>query len=115
MKQITYTVSDGYDFLSFLNEIAKKDYYTQAASILVQVFTSRCEQPYIEYIIKIITKCLPKAMIAGLTTVAEISNGDKQKDSTVLSISFFEESEVIVEEYDCDDTNCQAAGAKAQR
>lgn len=112
MKQIAYTVSDGYDFLSFLNEIAKKDYYTQAASILVQVFTSRCEQPYIEYIIKIITKCLPKAMIAGLTTVAEISNGDKQKDSTVLSISFFEESEVIVEEYDCDDTNCQAAGAK---
>ena len=94
MVNLFHVFSDISALKMFLQSSESKLHAAKARSILIQVFSSRIDQGWIESITETVEKELPGAVIVGTTTVGEIANGRLFIGTTVLSFSFFEMSYV---------------------
>lgn len=90
MKTFYHVVNDFGSLNLFLESSEIRANVGQAKSILIQVFSSQTDERYIESISAAIEDKLPTAVIAGVTTVGEITEGRLLIGTTVLSISFFD-------------------------
>jgi len=62
------------------------------SSVLVQIFTYRCDEAFLSSLLLEIHEILPHAIIIGATTDGEIIGNLVQTNSTVLSVTFFQTS-----------------------
>ena len=104
MKQKTFSFSDSYDAVRFLDGVAGSGDYKNARSVLVNVFTDRTDGDYIGYMQKLVGEKLGKAAVSGLTCQTGIAHGESLAGKTVFSVLFFDESDVELVEYDLDET-----------
>lgn len=74
----------------------------KARSILVQLFSSQTDRAWIQSIIDTLKEDLPSAVRVGSTSVGEISQGHLHIETTVVSLSFFDEASVIPIAMPCD-------------
>ena len=101
MKQRTCVVKDVYDAVKFLDEIKDSSDYNKAKSIIVNIYTERCDKDYITYFLNNITKKrIGKAQIAGITCMRGFAQEEHFHATTILTVLFFFKSEVEVLEYD---------------
>ncbi len=100
MHQMTCTIHDSYDAVTFLDGVNNSSYYDNAKTVLVNVFTDRIQKEYIEFVRNLIKEKIEKAKIVGITCVAEMSEGQKIEGKTMLSVLLFEEAEIEIFEYD---------------
>ncbi len=109
MKQLVYKIIDTYDLTRYVNNLAKQEYYTSAAGVVVHMYTERNDPDYIDYVRRHILVALPKARFVGMTSVAEIRCAQLCRDTSLLTFQFFRSSEVTVIEYDLSGKNLYEA------
>ena len=100
MKQITCAIQDSFDAVKFLDEIKESPEYLNAKSVLVNIFTERVQEDYIEYISGLVKGKLGKAKVSGLTCLRGFAHGEEVLERTIFTVLFFSCSEVEVLEYD---------------
>ncbi len=91
MEQITRTIEDLNDLNNLLVSDEIRTASAWAEKILVQIYTARNEEAWLESVALKIEKVMP-AVIVGATTVGEIANGASLSDKTVIGFSFFQSS-----------------------
>jgi len=91
MKTFTHEYSSKKNLQEFIKNNFINNYI---GDLLIQVFTSVNDKNYITYLRDEILELLPKAKIIGTTTNGEISNNGSIENSTVLSISVFEKTQI---------------------
>ena len=90
MKQRTCVVKDVYDAVKFLDEIKDSTDYNKAKSIIVNIYTERCDKDYITYFLNNITKKrIGKAQIAGITCMRGFAQEEHFHATTILTVLFF--------------------------
>lgn len=100
MKHFNFTLTESESLISLLNSeelIPLKGTGTQ----LVQIFSARNEPDWFIALGKILKQELPSAYIIGASSVGEICDGKLLTDSTVIAISFFENSVLNLFSYHC--------------
>lgn len=112
MRQITHRLNNVEEAYGLIKAMVDEQFYINAHSILVQVYTSIIEPRTVNKLIGILCEAMPKVKITGITTRGEISNGAKAEDSIVLSFCFFDKSDVFVEEYDCSVVDIEDVGVE---
>lgn len=90
MKTISFVFKDYVDLKNRINHI----YAKSEKETLVQVFTGIFDKLFISNIIREIKVCIPKAKIIGTTTTVGIFDAEFIKDSCVITISVFENTNV---------------------
>ncbi|WP_457748922.1 FIST N-terminal domain-containing protein [Sulfurimonas sp.] len=91
MKQYNYKYTNLDDFERFLKQ---SHITTKQKNILVQMFTSLETKQEIQNIASQILFTLKNAVLVGASTAGEILNGEMLENSTVLSISVFENTQI---------------------
>jgi len=94
MKNFTYVVGTIPELRDYLNTGDIQLSVTKSKSVLIQVFSSLTEIKILEGIINEIFVAMPDAVIVGSTSVGEIVHGLLHVGSTVLSISFFDDTAI---------------------
>lgn len=79
---------------AFLNKNEIKILTRNASSIFVQIYTFETNPQWASSIVTALRETLPQAVFAGASTVGEIAYGELLTGSTIVSISFFEKTEV---------------------
>ena len=64
----------------------------KAKSVLVQIFSGRCDAVYLGKVISSVRCLFPQAVIIGATTDGEMLNGHVSTGKTVISVTTFKES-----------------------
>jgi len=88
----TYNIK--YRSVKELNEFIVHNKIDKQKSILLQIFTGVCNVMFIERLISDIKTLIPHIKILGSTTAGEICNGVAYTNSTILSFTLFEKTEV---------------------
>ena len=92
MKHLSFLYDDAISYKKAIKESQHKKYN----SVLIQVFTSILDKKYILNILKKLNKDFKNAKIVGTTTAGEISHAKMYQDTTVISVSLFEDTVVKV-------------------
>ncbi|MCR4734039.1 MAG: GGDEF domain-containing protein [Treponema sp.] len=100
MKQKTCIIHDSYDAVKFLDQIKNSSDYQNAKAVLVNIYTEHIQKDYIEYLSNVVRKRLNKAQLTGLTCLLGFAQGERQIETTILTVLFFYKSEIEVLEYD---------------
>lgn len=82
------------DLNKFVNRYEIDILLEKAASVLIQIFTSETDPQWAMSLEAILDKKFEKAVIVGASTMGEIAYGQLHIGSTVLSVTFFEKTEV---------------------
>ena len=90
MKHLTFNYNNKIEYKSALKEVTKKTYKSQ----LIQIFTAQIDRKIIASILKKITKDFPNAIVIGTTTAGEISHAKMYDNTTIISISLFEDTKL---------------------
>ncbi len=90
MKHLTFTYDDTKAYKQALKESKKKHYN----STLIQIFTAPIKKKKLQNIVEDIKKSFPKSTIIGVTTSGEISHAKMYENSTVISVSLFEDTKL---------------------
>lgn len=90
MKHISFSFLDKQAYNKALKESSKKSYTSQ----LIQIFTSTTKKSKLQNIVDKVNLDFPDALIIGATTAGEISNAKISKNSTIISLSLFEETKL---------------------
>jgi len=85
---ITYTSPQALHALIIENDLKNHTH------LLLQVFTGICDITYIQNLVDTIKEMLPHIKIIGTTTSGEIIDGKAQDNTTVLSFSIFDKTEI---------------------
>ncbi|WKY42944.1 GGDEF domain-containing protein [Eubacteriaceae bacterium ES2] len=93
-------------------KIEKEIITTQPNSVLLQVYSANSDPNFLEKVIFIIVEKLPEINIVGTTTCGEVFNCDLSMETTILTFSVFEKSEIIIEEYDLEIMSEENAGER---
>ena len=99
MKQRTFIVNIEENLEEFLDSKDIKQNVQESKSVLVQIFVNIKTKEAIDNvknIIKAIEEKIPKAIIVGMSNYSRIANGEIIKDDTVVSITFFDTTELKV-------------------
>lgn len=115
MRSLTYLVKDIPTLRDYLNCTDIRTNASISASILIQVFSSHMDKDVLESINDELLKAMPNAIIVGSTSVGEIVHGLLQVGTTVLSISFFDETVLKAIVIDKPAGRESAAGKKLMR
>jgi len=91
MKTFTHEYTSKKLFENFIKNNFINNYN---GNLLIQVFTSLNDKNYISYLRDELLHFFPHAKIIGTTTNGEISNNGSLKNSTVLSLSIFEKTQI---------------------
>jgi hypothetical protein len=83
-----------YSTFDTLKEFVKKNNIASNPNILLQIFTGVCEVDFIEKLINEIKTLIPHIKIIGSTTSGEILEGMVFYNSTILSFSIFEKTQI---------------------
>ncbi len=102
MQQWSFDYRNEEEFASFVKEkdLAFKE------PLLVQISCGKTDLEEIVSIKNVLAKLLPKAVIAGMSSVSQQYNGKLFSDHAVLSITHFEKSEISLFEYTFPTTDC---------
>jgi PAS domain S-box-containing protein len=92
MKHIAFTLTEKKSYKEAIKEASKKKYNSQ----LIQIFTSLTKQAKIQKILNKITKDFPNAVVIGTTTAGEISQAKMYEESSVISLSLFENTKLNI-------------------
>ena len=92
MKHIAFTLTDKKSYKEAIKEASKKKYDSQ----LIQIFTALTKQQKIQKLLNKINKDFPNAIVIGTTTAGEISQAKMYEQSSVISLSLFEETKLSV-------------------
>lgn len=109
MKQKTCIINDTYDAVKFLDEIKNCPDYLNAKTVLVNIFTERTQTDYIAYLSDRVRQRLPKALISGLTCHLGFAHGLRDSKTSILTVLYFDKSEIQVFEYDFSKTPLELA------
>jgi len=90
MKHLSFLLSNKTEYKRVKKELAKEHY----SSELIQIFTSLTNKDKIEKLLHKISKDFPNAQVIGTTTAGEISSAKMYDDSTVLSLTLFNETKL---------------------
>ncbi|MBC8062981.1 MAG: EAL domain-containing protein [Clostridiaceae bacterium] len=90
MKTISFVYTYSSDFRNYVKSIHFKSNH----EILIQVFTGIFDKSFIKSLIIEIKECLPHAKIIGTTATVGIFEAEFIKDSCVVSISIFENTNI---------------------
>ena len=97
MKQNNFIVKNIKDLEMFLDSKEIQENIKKSKSILVQIFITISDKEKINFI-KILNKTIeekiPKAIIVGMTTSSQIADGKTIVNSNVVSITFFESTNI---------------------
>lgn len=94
MKQYALSIQDKTDLLRFLLAPTFRAEVQKAAAILVQVYSASGDPVWIGAILEVLAEHLPKAVVAGATTIGEIAQGRTLASTTAISFSLFAASRV---------------------
>ncbi len=100
MHQFNFKISD----INDLNKILKSDAISHSKtyqSLLVQVFSAHNKSDWYLTIGETIKEIFPDAVIAGATSVGEITEGRIFTNSTAILFSFFESARLNLFSYSC--------------
>ncbi|MBN2782261.1 MAG: hypothetical protein JXQ66_03365, partial [Campylobacterales bacterium] len=86
MKHFVFKSDDKKELKKAQNEALRSCY----KSVLVQIFSSLEDEIKLSKLVKKITKKFPRAIVLGSTTAGEISNAKIYDGTTVISVSYFE-------------------------
>lgn len=92
MKHIAFTLTDKKSYKEAIKEASKKKYNSQ----LIQIFTALTKESKIQKLLNKINKNFPNAVVIGTTTAGEISQAKMYEQSSVISLSLFEETKLRV-------------------
>jgi signal transduction histidine kinase len=93
MKSYSFIYETGNDVKEFIDKTPIT--LDSSSEILVQVFTAVNKYEYIKQLTDDIISFIPNAKIIGATTCGEISNTGMLLDSTVVSLSIFDDTKII--------------------
>jgi len=96
MKNYTYQVEDISALNKYLNSKEIFDSFSSSKSVLIQIFSSNTDKIFLTNVVEELLFAMPKALIVGSTSVGEIVHGLLQVGTTVLSISFFDDTDLKV-------------------
>jgi len=94
MKHYALSIQDSTDLLCFLLTPTFRADIREAATILVQVYSASCDPVRIGAILELLAEHLPKAVVAGATTIGEIAQGRTLASTTAISFTLFTASRV---------------------
>lgn len=100
MKHFNFTITESESLIKLLNS-GELNILKSSGTQLVQIFSARNEPNWFISLGEILKKELPLAYIIGASSVGEISYGKLLTDSTVVAISFFENSVLNLFSYQC--------------
>ncbi len=89
MKHFIANVDNSQDITGFLEQPEVREATISASAILVQIFSGRIDTSWIESLALQIRKSLPQAIVAGVSSSGEITEGNIQTGTTVLSLLSF--------------------------
>jgi len=89
-----HTMNITYSSPEVLWDFISKQKLEEEEHILLQVFTGKCDVTFIKALVETVITVLPQIKIIGTTTSGEIIDGKVSIDSTVLSFSIFENTEI---------------------
>lgn len=92
MKNFSYVVKDVTELRQYLKSSEIRTNVLNSKEVLVQAFSSETDIEKIKSITKVITEVIPNAIVVGSTSVGEIKDGMLHIGTTVLSISFFDDT-----------------------
>ena len=91
MKHVTFSYTDTKSYKKAIKKSKNKKYTSQ----LIQIFTASTNRDEIQSILDDIASSFPKALVIGATTAGEISHAKMYDNSTVISLSLFEETSLL--------------------
>jgi len=92
MKSFSYVVKDVLELRQYLMSSDIRTNAANSKTVLFQVFSSQTDMKKIRSITEVITEAFPDAIVVGSTSVGEIKDGLLHIGTTVLSISFFDDT-----------------------
>lgn len=101
MFQHSFVAHNIADVDVFLSTSQIKEQVSKSKSVLVQVFTAKLDEVFLKQLNTSIKQKIPHAVIVGATSAGEITAGKTIHKCTVLSFSFFEESDLNIIVMDC--------------
>jgi len=90
MKHLTFLYSNKKEYKAAQKESLK----TQYRSTLIQIFTGLTNKKKIQIVLDKINKDFPNSVIIGTTTAGEISHASMHENSTVISLSLFQNTKL---------------------
>jgi len=105
MKTLNLKYIDQQDLTYFV----LKNHIVKSKNILLQIFTGINNFKYIEDILTHIIQLIPHIKIIGSTTSGEILESDSFDNSTILSFSIFNNTEIEVYDVDACETSSETA------
>jgi len=90
MKTTSFLYKDSSDFKNYVND----NHINSEQKILIQVFSSIFDKAFISNLIIEIKECLPQAKVIGTTTTVGIFEAEFIKDSCVIAISVFKDTNI---------------------
>lgn len=88
------TLTTQYKSADSLKHFIQNNQIALHKNILLQIFTAYCDLGFIENLLQTIQKLIPHAKVIGATTAGEIFNANAQTNSTILSFSLFQETDI---------------------
>ncbi|MCK5110381.1 MAG: FIST C-terminal domain-containing protein [Arcobacteraceae bacterium] len=77
-----------------LKDYIKSNFQEKDKNILIQIFCSIIDEIFIQNLLNIVNKQLPKAKIIGTTTAGEIVDGESIEDGVIFSFSVFDSTSI---------------------
>ncbi|MFA6850417.1 MAG: GGDEF domain-containing protein [Selenomonadaceae bacterium] len=100
MQQYVYAGDSIAELQEKMQDIQQNKAILDAASILVQIFTSSVDQYYIEKLLQSVHSILPQAKVVGSSTSGEIENDKCLYHHTVITIEIFQDTKLKIFELD---------------
>jgi len=92
MKNFSYVVKNIFELREHFMSVDVQTNVANSKTVLVQVFSSQSDINKIKSITEVIKETIPDVIIVGVTSAGEIKSGKLYKGTTVLSISFFDDT-----------------------
>ena len=90
MKHLSFSYKDKKALRAAQKEAQKTDYSSQ----LIQLFTAPAKKEKIKKLLRKLKEKFPKALIIGTTTAGEISHGKIYDNSSIISLSLFQNTQL---------------------
>ena len=112
MYQETFILDEHFSPIEANKIIAASPHYQECNACLMQVYEPLCDRDFISKRIKIQRETLPKACIAGMTTLGPIGPETKVPDDPMITLVYFQNSSFDVHLFDCHEMDPREAGVK---
>ncbi|MGI6590411.1 MAG: diguanylate cyclase domain-containing protein [Eggerthellaceae bacterium] len=103
MKQLTYTLDDGFTLDDMINGILADSDYQHARSSLLLVLEPHYDEGHIRECLQKASAILPRTVIAGVTTMTSMGDDLRVPRQTVCSLLLFQDSSLKTTAFDFTD------------